>query len=112
MKINEKIYFSGNELTDEEIKDSMAKPYFKNLLNNAFIHNKIVYSDPFRHNNNKGKLGKLIEDNKIEDKIENNKIEEKSEEEGNKTIEWNDDDDIDEFDRFKLIEMDFNFNLI
>jgi hypothetical protein len=90
----------------------MAKPYFKNLLNNAFIHNKIVYSDPFRHNNNKGKLGKLIEDNKIEDKIENNKIEEKSEEEGNKTIEWNDDDDIDEFDRFKLIEMDFNFNLI
>ena len=112
MKMNQKIYFSGNELTDEEIKDSLTKPYFKNLLNNAFNHNKIVYSDPFRHNNNKGKLGKLIEDNKKEDKKENKKIEEKSIEEGDKIIESNDDDDINEFDRFKLIEMDFNFNLI
>ena len=111
-KINQKIYFSGNELTDEEIKDSMTKPYFKNLLNNAFNQNKVVYSDPFRHNNNKGKLGKLIEDNTTDDKKENNKIEEKTEEEGDKIIEWNDDDDLDEFDRFKLIEMDFNFNLI
>ena len=110
--MNQKIYFSGNELTDEEIKDSLTKPYFKNLLNNAFNHNKIVYSDPFRHNNNKGKLGKLIEDNKKEDKKENKKIEEKSIEEGDKIIESNDDDDINEFDRFKLIEMDFNFNLI
>ena len=111
MKVNH-TYLSGNELTDEEFKESMTKPYFKNLLDNAFnYNNKVFFSDPFNHTNNKGKLGKLIEDNKKEEKKYGNEILEKNEEE-NKNCESNEEDDEDDDYKNNLIDMDFNFNLI
>jgi hypothetical protein len=111
MKVNH-TYLSGNELTDEEFKESMTKPYFKNLLDNAFkYNNKVFFCDPFNHTNNKGKLGKLIEDNKKEENKYGNEIIEKNEEE-NKNCESNEEDDEDDDYKNNLIDMDFNFNLI
>ena len=99
---NVNIEFSGNELTDEELKDPNTQMYFKRFLNSTFEH-KVFYSDPFSHTANKGKLGKLLEE---KEKNESNKIIEKEDE------EWSDedDDDNDKF-KFKLNEMDLDFNL-
>ena len=99
---NVNIEFSGNELTDEELKDPNTQMYFKRFLNSTF-EQKVFYSDPFSHTSNKGKLGKLLEE---KEKNESNKIIEKDDE------EWSDDDedDNDKF-KFKLNEMDWDFNL-
>ena len=93
--------FSGNEFTDEELNEPNTQIYFKKLLNNTFQNNKVFYSDPFRHSKIKGKLDKLLED---KEKNEPNKIIEKEDE------EWSDDDD-DESSKFKLNEMNLDFNL-